>query len=128
MDMLASRYWRTIESRGPTLEESRAILREEIAELYAARPIEQYTGETPDPIDVQYVMENTDLTRESAIAYLKYYKQDPVETVLFLVKSTIELPIPDFKGTPSSSEGYVSRSIRHRCTRGDSEEDGYDSA
>lgn len=113
----------TVQSRGPTIEESRAILREELAERYAARPIEQYTGETPDPIDLRFVLENTDLTRESAMAYLKYYNGDPVEVVLFVVRSDDELPIPEFKGSPSSQE-YVSRSIRHRYTRGD----GYDSA
>jgi hypothetical protein len=126
-DLLArpSPYYRPLMISGRiSIEESRRYLRQELTDLYAARPIEQYTGETPDPIDIEFMLEHTSLTRESALAYLNYYG-DPVEVIARLSRSEDNYHIPDFRGTPSS-EGYVSRSIRHRCTRGDME-DGYDS-
>lgn len=83
---------------------------------YRARPIEQYTGETPDPLDIMFVMEHAQVGWDTAKRYLQYYNGDAVETILCFVEGAEEMPIPEFRerDRPALEEPYVSRAIGNR--------------
>ena len=95
----------------------RRNIHREVERRYRERSIEQYTGERPHPIDVQLVMEQTDVSRQRAITFLKYFDGDIVETIMFLTMTEDgEFAIPAYRdrGLPPLSEPYVPRVHKHR--------------
>lgn len=92
-------------------------IHQELERRYRARPIEQYTGESPDPIDVQLIVDQTDVTPRRAATFLKYFEGDIVDTIMFLTMSTEgELAIPAYRdrGLPRTDEPYVHRHHKAR--------------
>jgi len=92
-------------------------IRQEVERRYRARPIEQYTGESPDPIDVQLVAEQADVSPIRAATFLKYFEGDIVDTIMFLTMSGEgELAIPAYRdrGLPRPAEPYVRRHHKDR--------------
>lgn len=120
-------FFQTNESRRPTPAEVAAMferlnanrrptLRETLTSRYRARPIEQYTGQTPDPLDIMFVMENAHVSWETAKCYLQYYRGDAVEAILCFDRGE-EMPIPEYQhrqDRPVLEEPYVSRTIASR--------------
>lgn len=94
----------------------RPRIRRELEARYARRDPEDYPDGT-DPIDIELVMEQANVSRETAERYLAYHKGDVVETVMCFLSSDDDRPIPDFRPDPSRpalSEPYVSRNIVSR--------------
>ncbi len=129
---------RTTESRRVTLEDMygsrrellRPRIRRELEERYRRRPLE----DGPDTIDIDMIVEHTDVSRETAERYLAYFKGDVAETIMCFATSSDERPIPEFqpRDRPALDEEYVSRDIHNRvgtsaitCTFYD---DGYETA
>lgn len=95
---------------------------------YRTTPLEEY-----DTVDVNFVAHYGCIPLGTAKAYLRYYNNDPIETLLFLMGNTETLPIPEFKqrDRPVAEEPYISRDIGHRvgttALTCQSDHDGYES-
>lgn len=92
-------------------------IRRDLERRYRQRPIEQYTGQDPDPLDVQLIMEQTGVSQRKAEVFLKYFEGDIVDTIMFLTMSTEgEFAIPEYRdrGLPSLEEPYVPRHHKER--------------
>ena len=132
----------TIESRrvtledlyGPRREMLRPRIRRELEERYRRRPLDDVNYDGPDTIDIDMVMEHTDVSRETAERYLAYFKGDVVETIMCFASSSDNFPIPEFREheRPALEEPYVSRAINHRgmttCLTCTFYDDGYETA
>jgi len=133
----------TIQSRRVTLEDLygtrremlRPRIRRELEERYRRRPLEDVNYNGPDTIDIEMVMEHTDVSRETAERYLAYFKGDVAETIMCFATSSDNNPIPEFRDRedrPALEEPYETRDIHNRigttsltCTFYD---DGYETA
>jgi hypothetical protein len=110
-----NRPWRDWFMEVPPSTEWVARLRRQLQERYTARPLEQVVLETPDPVDIAFIMEKANVDTQTARAYLAFYK-DPVEVVTHVGWGGDEFPIPEFRERerPAPLEPYVSRDITHR--------------
>ncbi len=93
----------------------RPRIRRELEQRYRDRPAEEYPTGT-DPIEIDLIMEQTQVSRETAERYLAYHNGDVVETVMCFLTSNDDNPIPEFqrRERPTLSEPYVPRDITHR--------------
>ena len=100
----------------------------EAEERYRNRPLSEYTGEAPDPIDVELVVRQTGVEQRRAEIFLKYFEYDIVDTICFLTESRNEFAIPDYRERvrPDAPTDYVQRDITGRLAY--YIEDGYESA
>jgi hypothetical protein len=119
---------------GPRREMMRPRIRRELEERYRRRPLEDVNYDGPDTVDIEMVMDHTDVSYQTAERYLAYFKGDVVETIMCFATSSDDLPIPEFQARerPASEEPYVSRDIHNRigttsltCTYYD---DGYETS
>jgi NACalpha-BTF3-like transcription factor len=95
----------------------RQTVNRQVEQRYRARPIEQYTGEVPDPLDVQLVANQTGASHEKARLFLKYFQGDIVDTILFLTTTANgEFAIPPYveRNLPRPEEPYVPRHHKER--------------
>jgi hypothetical protein len=113
--------------RGPNRQWRRA-LQTHLETFRANRPPVSPRQEQ-DPIDVEFVMEFTHVTRRRAESYLRFFR-DPIETVMCLMHPCDDDPIPDFRERerPPLEEPYVSRYTGNRNSTGTDYRDGYESA
>lgn len=118
------RQYITVESRRLTPGEVEAFRREfrrdlqrELQDRYMLRPLEWVVFEGPDPVDIAFIVEKTDLDAESAKAYLAFYK-NPIELINQVTWKDDSLPIPEFRPRNRGEEDpYVPRSIADRTGR-----------
>lgn len=103
-------------------------LREEAERRYRERPLSEYTGEQPDPIDVQLIVQQTGVSEERARTFLKYFEYDIVDTILFLQSPHGDFAIPEYRERirPNAPTEYTSRYIETRVLF--DRVDGYESA
>ena len=103
-------------------------LREEAERRYRERPLNQYTGEQPDPLDVQLIADQTGVSEERARTFLKYFEYDIVDTIMFLQTSHSDFAIPDYRQRirPDAPTEYIQRDIQRRVVF--DRPDGYESA
>jgi NACalpha-BTF3-like transcription factor len=111
----------------------RPRIRRELEQRYRDRPAEEYPTGT-DPIDIDLIVEQTQVSRETAQRYLAYHNGDVVETVMCFLASDDDYPIPEFRRRerPALSEPYVPRDITQRvgvtALTVNSVHDGYESS
>ena len=109
----------------------RRALETHLQTLYNEHPLGSVPQGDLNPIEVEFVMEMTQVTQRRAEAYLRFFR-DPVETVVCLTCPMDEDPIPDFREheRPPLEEPYVSRWTGNREHTGFhyTNRDGYESA
>ena len=106
---------------------AREITRE-AQQRYQDRLLSQYTGEAPDPIDVELIMQQTGVERRRVEVFLKYFEYDIVDTIIFLKESRNEFAIPDYRERvrPHAPAEYTKRNTEDRVIH--QRVDGYESA
>ena len=94
----------------------RPRIRRELEQRYRDRPLEDVNYDGPDRLEIDLIVEQTQVSRETAERYLAYHNGDVVETVMCFLASDDDYPIPDFRPRerPTLSESYVPRDITHR--------------
>jgi len=112
----------------------RPRIRRELEQRYRDRPLEDVNYDGPDRLEVELIMEHTNVSRQTAERYLAYHNGDVVETVMCFLTSNDDNPIPEFRRRerPALSEPYVPRDITHRvgvtALTVNSVHDGYESS